>query len=98
MASAEFLTRLNVLAWDMEASKQWHAAEALREARRLLASRFCCVTDNEGHHYFIPTGRCGDWAEWLAIPSDDERAWKVPDFATPVGGSISRVTFSDPKL
>lgn len=54
--------------------------------------------DNDGHWYVIPVAKQPEWGAWLDIPSDDERAWEVPDFAKRVGGAPCLVTFSDPEI
>lgn len=63
-----------------------------------MAERFILSQDNDCHWYVVPVSKQDEWEAWLEIPEDDERAWNVPDFAQPVGGSPRLVTFSDPKV
>jgi len=42
------------------------------------------VSDNDGHHYVIPSDLADEWEAWAAIDSDDERAWTPPQFAVEV--------------
>jgi len=62
------------------------------------SERFYLSRDNDSHWYVIPAAKRREWEEWLDIPEDDERAWEVPDFARPVGGSPTLVTFTDPEV
>ncbi len=57
--------------------------------------RYILSQDNDCHWYVIPVLKLSAWDAWLNIPSDDERSWVPPDFADPVGGSPSLVTFEN---
>jgi len=59
--------------------------------------RFFLAQDNDGHWYLIPVDRRAEWEAWTNIPSDDERSWESPEWATAIGGSPSQVTFTDPQ-
>lgn len=61
-----------------------------------MTERYFMSMDGSGHWYVIPVARQHEWEEWTDIPEDDERAWEAPDFAKPVGGAPSCVTFSNP--
>ena len=93
MASAELLTRLRVQAWDAEHLGHWQIANTLRDVAKVLANRHQIVSDNDGHHYIIPTDRAGLWEIWLTLPVDDERSDEPPYFARRVEGYL---TFLDP--
>lgn len=58
--------------------------------------RYFVDQDHDCHWYIVPSHREDEWNAWLAIPSDDERSWDVPEWATEVGGAPNRVTFIDP--
>lgn len=60
--------------------------------------RYFLDTDNDGHWHIVPIARGGEWHVWLAIPSDDEVSWTVPEWAKSVGGSQTLVTFEDPEI
>lgn len=60
--------------------------------------RFFLDRDQDGHWFVIPTQSADEWSAWVAIDGDDERAWTPPDFAKPVGGSYTLVTFLDPRI
>lgn len=61
-----------------------------------MSERFCLVRDNDAHWYVIPADRQEDWDAWLGLGEDDQAAWDAPDFARPVGGAPSLVTFTNP--
>ena len=65
---------------------------------RVSAERYYLDTDNDSHWYVIPVKRRAEWSAWCEIPSDDERAWGAPDFAVPVNGSPTLVTFEKFRL
>lgn len=56
--------------------------------------RYCIVSDNSGHKYFIPVDKGDDWDKWLSLPDDDERSWDQPEYSTRIDG---RFTFTDPR-
>lgn len=58
--------------------------------------RFFLSTDGDGHWFIVPVAKRDEWYEWANIDSDDERSWESPEFAQPVGGSPSMVSFTDP--
>jgi len=60
--------------------------------------RHYLARDNDLHWYVIPAGQRDEWEAFLGIDSEDERAWQVPEWATPVGGSPSLVTFTNPEI
>lgn len=60
--------------------------------------RFFLSRDNDFHWYIIPVARQQEWDEWREISEDDERSWTPPDFAKPVGGAPSLVTFCMPEI
>lgn len=60
--------------------------------------RYFLSTDNDCHHYLIPVDQWQAWDMWRDIPSEDERAWRVPDYTIEIGGSPSRVTFEKPEI
>lgn len=64
----------------------------------MTEKRYRLEQDNDCHWYVIPAARQQEWDDWLAIPSDDERAWEPPDFASALGGSYSLLTFTDPEI
>ena len=59
------------------------------------STRFFMDTDGDSHWYVIPEDKRAEWDAFCAIPSDDERSWDVPEWATRVGGSPTLVTFTD---
>ena len=60
--------------------------------------RFFLTQDNDSHWFIVPVDKRDEWDEWCEIPSNDERAWDVPDFARALGGSPSNVTFENPRF
>lgn len=60
--------------------------------------RFYLARDNDGHWFVVPIANREDWRTWLDLDGDDERSWTVPDFAEPVDGSPSLVSFTDPRI
>lgn len=63
-----------------------------------MALRFILTQDNDSHWYVVPVDKMAEWDAWLEIDADDERAWDAPDFARPVGGAPSLVTFENPVI
>jgi len=61
-----------------------------------VSERYFMSTDDSGHWYIIPVTKRQEWEEWSDLPEEDERTWEAPDFARPVGGSPTCVTFTDP--
>lgn len=54
--------------------------------------RFCTVSDDSGHDYFVPVERKDDWYAWAYGP---ESAYEdLPKYATRIDG---RFTFTDPR-
>jgi len=70
-----------------------------REAGRAEAQqetlRYFLTTDNDSHWYVVPVAMRAEWETWTEIDSDDERAWTPPSWAKQVGGSPTRITFTD---
>lgn len=60
--------------------------------------RFVLVGDDDGHWYMIPKDRIGEWWSWVDLPEDDERSWEAPDYALPLNGSPSNVSFTNPVI
>jgi len=53
-------------------------------------TRYRLVQDNDAHWYIIVSCFQEDWERWLADGDEGE----VPDFAEPIGGHPSLVTFT----
>jgi hypothetical protein len=47
----------------------------------------------DGDWYVIPKSREGDFSKWSELPSDNEDAWRPPQYAERVGGAASLVVF-----
>lgn len=60
--------------------------------------RYFLSQDNSAHWYVVPVDRQRDWEKWLDLPDSDEAAWEAPDYAKPVNGAASRVTFTAPVI
>jgi hypothetical protein len=60
--------------------------------------RFYLDCDSSSHWYIIPVNKQEDWDIWNNLDSDDELAWDAPDWAIPVNGSLTLVTFENPKI
>ena len=58
--------------------------------------RYFMDRDDSGHRYFIEWEKREQWSEWLDIPSEDEMAWDVPDYARSIDGGT--LTFTDPQI
>lgn len=58
--------------------------------------RYFLGSDNSGHNYLVLVEKRKEWFEWLDIPEDDERSWKVPEYAKILGISLAYVTFTNP--
>jgi len=59
--------------------------------------RYFLDRDESCHWYIVPEPRRADWEAFLALPAEDERSWEVPEWVTPLQGSPSRLTFTNPK-
>ncbi len=59
--------------------------------------RYFIDTDNDSHWFVIPFPLEAEWNAWLDISPDDERSWEAPEWARPINGDPSLVTFTDPK-
>lgn len=59
--------------------------------------RFFLSQDGDCHWFIVPVAKRDEWYEWKEIDGDDERSWVPPDFAVPVGGSPSMISFADPR-
>ncbi len=60
----------------------------------MTPTRYSLVVDNDGHEYVIPAACRREWEEFLAVPTDDDRSWSVPKWATPIDGA-QHLTFTD---
>ena len=60
--------------------------KGIRDALKRMSFR--TVSDNDGHHYVIPSSFMSDWAMWLDLNLEE-----VPAYAWPVEGGL---TFSWP--
>lgn len=58
--------------------------------------RYFLGRDESLHWYLVPLKNKKEWDEWTEISEDDERYWKVPEFAKRIDGYDS-ITFSNPK-
>lgn len=57
------------------------------------SKRFFLDNDNDGHWYIIPVDKISEWEEWSNLSEDNEDSWDTPDFAIPIGGSPTLITF-----
>lgn len=57
-------------------------------------TRYCIVSDDDGHYYVIPVNRFEEWDEWVykTVPYSIERGC-TPEWADSVGGCQSPVNF-----
>jgi hypothetical protein len=58
------------------------------------------VQDESCHWYVIPADRAADWLKWEENAEEKDadgfpRGWTVPEFAIPIGGHPSNVTFNE---
>lgn len=60
------------------------------------APRWFLGADNDGHSYIVPVTSRAEWTEWLALPSDDDRAWSPPLNVRQIDGPHT-LTFTDPR-
>ena len=58
--------------------------------------RFFFDTDNDSHWFLVPLERKDEWDAWCSLDEDDENAWDAPEWARPLGGDPSRISFVDP--
>lgn len=63
--------------------------------QQVAGERYCLTRDNDCHWYVIPAARQQEWSEWLDSPEYEDGE---PEWAKPVGGSPSLVTFVDPEI
>ena len=63
-----------------------------------MADRYFLSQDNDCHWYLVPVRLTPTWVEWLALDSDDERAWTEPAGVLAVNGAPTRVTFENPRI
>jgi hypothetical protein len=63
----------------------------------VTSTRFYLDSDGDGHWYIVPLDRASDWETFLESVSDGD-CLPLPDWVRPVGGSPTRVTFSDPQI
>lgn len=54
-----------------------------------MESKYCLVTDSDGHWYVIPIDRQNEWSKW----NECNDYTPLPKFADGVGGSPSLVEF-----
>ena len=59
--------------------------------------RFTLQSDDDGHWYLVPVEQLAAWGAWLALDPEEEDAWLAPDFARPINGSPSNVSFENPE-
>lgn len=62
-----------------------------------MTERFFLSMDNDSLWFIIPVSRQKDWEDWTDLPEDSEEAWSAPTptWAKQIGGSPTRVTFTD---
>lgn len=60
--------------------------------------RYFLDQDQDCHWYVIPVSHRVDWLNWNSQDPNDERYWTPPDFAKPLGGSHTLVTFENPVI
>jgi len=58
--------------------------------------RYFLDRDSSSHWYIVRADKRAEWDAWCNIPEDDELGWTPPEFARPINGSPSAVTFSRP--
>ena len=58
--------------------------------------RFYLTTDENSHWYIVPVDKQEEWDDWCN--SDDESSWDAPEWAQPVNGSPTLVTFENPEI
>ena len=63
-----------------------------------LRRRFFLDSDNDGHWYVIPAEKRSEWEVWSNLDGEDERAWDTPEWAVPINGAQSRVTFEEYRI
>lgn len=73
--------------------------DGLDEMREEIPShpRYFLDQDNSCHWYIVPVANRAEWEAWCELDEDDEASWTPPAFATPINGSPTRVTFTDPE-
>jgi hypothetical protein len=60
--------------------------------------RYFLDRDNSGHWYVVPCDKAPEWHAWVEMDENDEASWDVPEFAQPVGGSHTLVSFMSPDI
>ena len=63
-----------------------------------MTEKYCLRSDGDGHNYIVPVSRLKEWDEWSEIPSEDERAWDVPNYAHSLGGWPGQIHFENPTI
>lgn len=58
--------------------------------------RYFFDQDNDSHWYLIPVERREAWNRWLDLDPDAEEAWDAPEWARPLGGGVSAISFTEP--
>lgn len=56
-------------------------------------TRYCIVSDDDGHNYVIDASHVDEWYEL-----DDDQINAGPEWAWLVGGSVNQVTFTNPLI
>ena len=48
-----------------------------------------------GERDVVPVSKAVEWNDWNDQDTDDPAAWKSPDWATPIGGHPSGISFEN---
>ena len=63
-----------------------------------MTVRYLLRPDQHSKWYLVPEDRCADWEEWENSTDEDESTWGAPEFAIPVSGPLTEMTFERPKF
>jgi hypothetical protein len=61
-----------------------------------MTKRYFLSQDHAYCWRIVPVSRRCEWEAWQELQENDERYWAAPDFAKPVGASLSAMTFESP--
>lgn len=59
--------------------------------------RYFIARERSGDYFIVPEWARAAWAEWDALPSDDDRSWNPPAYAQHLYDGLATLTFTDPR-
>jgi hypothetical protein len=66
--------------------------------KKTVRKRYVLSEDYNNDWYLIPLEHLEAWVAWCKLPADDATSWQAPQWAHPIQGSPSDVTFENPSI